>query len=248
MANKDYTIAALLILVGILLILLSVGFRIDFDNWRNVLPRLGDLATSPATRELTKEENTNTDVLPDNQKNEESAIGREREQEQEQEQENTPIVAAVPREPSTAPDSERMDMIIIPSINVSAPIITAQTYDAIELKALLDDGAVIYPSSPGFGNMGQTILMGHSAPPNWPEIKHDTIFSRTAELAEGDKIIAVYNDKTYIYSVEHSEIIEKGGDIPALANADSALVLVTCWPPGRNLKRIIVQSSLVSAE
>jgi LPXTG-site transpeptidase (sortase) family protein len=96
--------------------------------------------------------------------------------------------------------------------------------------------------------VGQTIVLGHSAPPGWPEIKHDTIFSRIAELGFGSKIVAVYNDKTYTYSTVENQIIEKGGDIPKLAAADNALVLVTCWPPGRDLKRMVVQANLVSVE
>jgi len=60
--------------------------------------------------------------------------------------------------------------------------------------------------------------------------------------------VAVYNDKTYTYSTVENQIIEKGGDIPKLAAANSALVLVTCWPPGRDLKRMVVQANLVSVE
>jgi Sortase (surface protein transpeptidase) len=113
---------------------------------------------------------------------------------------------------------------------------------------MLDSGAVVYPDSAQFGAVGQTIVLGHSAPPGWPEIKHDTIFSRIAELSFGSKIVAVYNDKTYTYSAVENRIIEKGGDIPKLAGADNVLVLVTCWPPGRDLKRMVVQADLVSVE
>jgi LPXTG-site transpeptidase (sortase) family protein len=96
--------------------------------------------------------------------------------------------------------------------------------------------------------VGQTIVLGHSAPPNWPNIKHDTIFSRIAELSFGSKIVAVYSDKTYTYSVVENRIIDKGGNIPKLARADNVLVLVTCWPPGRDLKRMVVQADLVSVD
>ncbi|MFA6376851.1 MAG: sortase, partial [Candidatus Paceibacterota bacterium] len=119
--------------------------------------------------------------------------------------------------------------------------------DTLKLKKLLDSGAVIYPTSAGLGIAGQTILLGHSAPAGWPEIKHDTIFSRIVDLVAGDKIIAVYDDKTYNYEVLQSQIIPKGGDIPSIASG-SSLVLVTCWPPGRDLKRLIVEAKLESAE
>jgi len=245
MNQKDYIIFALAVLAMILLVLLSSAGQ---DLWQS-LPKLSDLATSPATRELAKKDDlTNQSPAVNEAPPEEMA---EDELPDEQEIESPAAVAApvsVPIVPATAPDSQRSDIIIIPSINVSAPIVTPNTYDAVKLKSLLDDGAVIYPSSPGFGKNGQTILMGHSAPPNWPNIKHDTIFSRLAELGWNDKIMAVYDDRTYTYSVAYSEIIEKGGDIPPLAAADSALVLVSCWPPGRDLQRIIVQAKLDSID
>ena len=158
-------------------------------------------------------------------------------------------IAIVPAQPSTAPDAPMADIIMIPEINITAPLVTAPPgTDAAKLKKMLDSGAVVYPDSASFGGVGQTIVLGHSAPPGWPEIKHDTIFSRIAELGFGSKIVAVYNDKTYTYSAVENRIIEKGGDIPKLAGADNVLVLVTCWPPGRDLKRMVVQANLVSVE
>ncbi len=253
MSYKDYLIFALSVLALILLILMSSAGQ---DFWRS-LPKFGDLATSPATRELVKSNPPAENVAEDGAAPENGAAENETARNESfaedlpsgkefaggQDRETVPV--SVPIAPSTAPDSPRSDIVIIPSINVNAPIVTTNTDDAVKLKKLLDDGAVIYPSSPGFGKTGQTILMGHSAPPNWPEIKHDTIFSRLAELGQDDKIIVVYDDKTYTYSFSNSEIIPKGGEIPP-TSADSALVLVSCWPPGRDLQRIIVQAKLDS--
>jgi LPXTG-site transpeptidase (sortase) family protein len=165
--------------------------------------------------------------------------------------ENQPVaqeIKTVPQTPSTASDASRSDMIMISKIGVATPIITPQTTDAVQLKKLLDSGAILYPDSAVFGALGQAIVLGHSAPPGWPVIKHDTIFSRLAELVAGDKVVVVYNDRTYNYTVIQSEIIEAGGDIPAMAQGGSSLALVTCWPPGRNLKRFVVQASLDSVE
>ncbi len=242
-----------LILAAMLLVVFSLGVMINSGDWQKAVPRFGDLVTSPAIKNLT----INKQAGQEEQSQNEHIAEKETAAEQEIEpvnsvgeiKEDSDFVAAAPSRPATAPDSDRADIIVIPAIGITAPLISPpDNTNAAELKALLDDGAIIYPDSVSFGKDGQTIVLGHSAPPNWPEIKHDTIFSRIAELNFNDKIIAVYNDRTYTYSVKHSEIVAKGADIPKMENTNNELVLVTCWPPGRDLKRIIVQAELDSVD
>jgi len=248
MSYKDYIIFALSVLALALLILMSPAGQ---DFWRS-LPKFSDLATSPATRELAENEAPENSAPPANSAPETTAdlsAGEDLQAPASGENVDEAEIAVVPAQPSTAPAAPMADIIMIPEINITAPLVTpAPGVDAVKLKKMLDSGAVVYPGSAPFGGAGQTIVLGHSAPPGWPEIKHDTIFSRIAELGFGSKIVAVYNDKTYTYSTVENRIIEKGGDIPKLADADNALVLVTCWPPGRDLKRMVVQANLVSVE
>jgi len=70
----------------------------------------------------------------------------------------------------------RRDMLTIPGINVTAPIITAKTDDPEVISGLLDSGVVLYPGSAPFGGSGQTVILGHSAPTGWPRIKYDWVF------------------------------------------------------------------------
>lgn len=246
---KNYIIAGLGALALLLFILIGSGFRFDGGDWRKYAPKWGDLATSPMTRDLAQKETPEdvaapTDEMPPEDVDPSLTADSEPEM---------PVpeisMATVPPQPSTAPNAGQADIIMIPEINITAPLVTpAPGTDAVKLKKMLDDGAVIYPDSAPFGGVGQTIVLGHSAPPGWPEIKHDTIFSRIAELSFGSKIVAVHDDKTYTYSAVENRIIEKGGDIPKLARTDNVLVLVTCWPPGRDLKRMVVQADLVSVD
>lgn len=248
MSYKDYIIFALSVLALALLILMSPAGQ---DFWRS-LPKFSDLATSPATRELAENKTPENSAPPADSAPEITAdlpVGEEFQAPAFEENVDEAEIAIVPAQPSTAPDAPMADIIMIPEINITAPLVTAPPgTDAAKLKKMLDSGAVVYPDSAQFGAVGQTIVLGHSAPPGWPEIKHDTIFSRIAELSFGSKIVAVYNDKTYTYSAVENRIIEKGGDISKLAGADNVLVLVTCWPPGRDLKRMVVQADLVSVE
>ena len=115
-----------------------------------------------------------------------------------------------------------------------------------DVHKTLDNGVVHFPDSVLPGQKGQIIVLGHSAPPNWPDIKYDNVFSRLNELEKGDEVFVYFDHKEYIYSVETKVFLEIGQDIPKndLTNANNMLVLVSCWPPGKNIKRIALEASL----
>jgi LPXTG-site transpeptidase (sortase) family protein len=148
--------------------------------------------------------------------------------------------------PKPARSTQTADTISIPKINVFAPIVTAKTSDLTQLHALLDLGAVLYPASAVFGTVGQTILLGHSAPSDWPKIKHDTLFSRLNELAPGDMIRVHYAGQTYDYLIDSSQIIEKGANSDQIRDSTSALILLTCFPAGHDQKRLEVVAKLAA--
>ncbi len=142
--------------------------------------------------------------------------------------------------------SEKENSIEIPDIAIFSPISFPVSTDADVLAESLDKGVVYYPGSVKPGEKGQIIILGHSAPINWPKIKHDWVFSDLEKLVEGSKIFLYLDHKEYIYYVQEKSIIKKGQDISSidLTNNDNTLVLVSCWPPGKNLQRIAVQAKL----
>jgi len=139
--------------------------------------------------------------------------------------------------------SEKENSIEIPKIEVEAPLVFAENFTANPRK-FLDLGAVYYPGSALPGETGQTIILGHSAPPGWPKIKHDWIFSKVSDLLEGDEIIIYFNHQKIVYRVTKKDILEKGAEVPAnsLTDSNNVLVLLSCWPPGKNIKRIAVEA------
>src|SRR3989344_1487238 len=93
------------------------------------------------------------------------------------------------KESKVYPYSAKNNSIEIPSINISAPIVMSQSTDAKVLTKNLDSGVVYYPNSVLPGESGQIVVLGHSAPPNWPKIKYDWVFSEINNLNMGDQII-----------------------------------------------------------
>jgi len=142
--------------------------------------------------------------------------------------------------------TDKQNTLEIPKISISVPIIFANSTDAKSLDKDLDKGTVYYPGSVYPGQVGQIVILGHSAPPGWPTIKHDWVFTDLNDLQPGDKIFIDLNNKQYTYIVKQKTIIKKGADIPndPSFSDKNILTLISCWPPGKNYQRITVQAEL----
>ncbi|MCU0653395.1 MAG: sortase [Candidatus Pacebacteria bacterium] len=149
---------------------------------------------------------------------------------------------------TTTPDTiskPRRDMITIPKMGVTAPIITSQTADNDVIHSLLDSGVVLYPGSAPFGTEGgQTVLLGHSAPTGWPKIKYDWVFSKLNLLEEGDMVVITYDNQTRYYKVVKTRVVTPQAGVPEPTVKGNSLMLVTCWPPGKDLKRMAVEATI----
>ncbi len=166
----------------------------------------------------------------------------------------------IPVEPSNSPEptlipdlsfeySEKENSIEIPKISVEAPIIFVDKNDNKAYHDSLEKGVLHYPLSAFPGEVGTTIILGHSSSPNWPKVNYDWVFGRLNELSANDEIFIIYNHRKYIYQVIETKIISKGDDVPSEANdPGSTLYLLSCWPPGRDLNRIIVKATLISGK
>ena len=142
------------------------------------------------------------------------------------------------------PYSDKENSLEIPRIGITSPLIIAQSANNIALEKDLDKGVVYYPGSVLPGEAGQIVVLGHSAPPNWPHIKHDWVFSDINNLNMNDQIILYFNNKQYIYLVKKKNIIQKGQELAFDGASHNMLTIVSCWPPGKDYQRIAVQAEL----
>jgi LPXTG-site transpeptidase (sortase) family protein len=141
---------------------------------------------------------------------------------------------------------DKENSIEIPKIGISAPLIIAEDRNEKNLDDELDKGVVLFPTSVLPDQTGRIIILGHSAPANWPKIKYDWVFSRLNELEDKDEIIFYFNHQKYTYYVNKKTFLQKGEEIPAaLPGSENTLLLVSCWPSGKNIQRIVVESSLI---
>jgi len=139
---------------------------------------------------------------------------------------------------------DKENSIEIAKIEISAPLVITDSLDENVLHGLLDEGVLLFPTSVLPGEKGQTVILGHSAPERWPKIKYDWVFSRLDELVEGDEIIIYFNHEKLDYIVRGKYFLERGEEIPENNNepADNILILISCWPPGKDIRRIAVKA------
>jgi LPXTG-site transpeptidase (sortase) family protein len=135
--------------------------------------------------------------------------------------------------------------ITISALNIIAPIVETGGTNEKEYREALDRGVVHFPGTPYPGEKGMTVLLGHSAPPGWPKIKHDWVFTDINDLKEGDEIEVCYNNVLTVYTVvddvDGKRIYEVGEDVPPLYHireGKKEAVLMSCWPPGSSESRI----------
>lgn len=134
--------------------------------------------------------------------------------------------------------------ISIPKINIEAPIIFVNSTQPKDFLKPLKEGVTHYPSALP-GESGRTIILGHSAPSGWPKINYDWVFSNLNKLERGDEVFIFFNNQKYRYLVKEKIFLRKGQDLPS-QNSDSELILISCWPPGIDNKRIGVLAELQS--
>lgn len=148
---------------------------------------------------------------------------------------------------------ETSTFLEIPEIEIEAPIVfidkdcEKENCDKDYGKAL-KKGVLHYPESPFLEKGEVTIILGHSAPPNWPKIYYDWIFNDLNSLAPGDEVYIYFEKEKYVFLVQEKFFLEVGQDVPtqALTESETMLVLISCWPPGRDSQRIAVSAKLIN--
>lgn len=142
--------------------------------------------------------------------------------------------------------------LIIPKINVDVPVDynTTPGYDA-QMKAM--ENGVAYFGIPGAnskpGQIGNTVLSGHSSNDIIDQGSYKFIFARLDQLTNGDTIYVNYNSKRYSYTVTKKEVVKPTEVSKLVYPTDKPiLTLITCTPLGTSLNRLLVTAEQVSPD
>lgn len=143
--------------------------------------------------------------------------------------------------------------LIIPKINVDVPVVYDTKPDQnSQLKAM--ESGVAWFGIPGAnsrpGQIGNTVLSGHSSNDLFDPGDYKFIFARLDQLAQGDTFYVNYLGTRYTYSITKKEVV-KPTDVHKLVydtNGKPIMTLITCVPLGTAQNRLLVTAEQVSPD
>lgn len=138
--------------------------------------------------------------------------------------------------------------LLIPKIDVKAPIIWGSAADETSMLASLQKGVAHYgfTAYPSDGQ-GNVFIAGHSSYLIWDKGKYKDVFANLDRLVTGDQAAVTYKGLVYIYQVTNTKVVQPTDTSVLAQTADPTLTLMTCVPVGTSKNRLIVSFKLVSA-
>lgn len=134
--------------------------------------------------------------------------------------------------------------VIIPSLEVRVPIVFSTSN---EEKLIIEDlrkGLSHRLGTANPGEKGNVFLAGHSSNYPWERGDYNQVFNSLGKLEKDDVIYVDYGGKRYTYVVTEKQVVETT-DISVMdATQDYRMSIMTCYPPGTLLKRLIIISEL----
>lgn len=142
--------------------------------------------------------------------------------------------------------------LIIPKINVDVPVIYGVGYDQHSQLEAMKKG-VAHFSIPGAnsvpGQIGNTVLSGHSSNDLFDPGDYKFIFAQLDKLQKGDSIYVNYESVRYTYTVTKKEVVlPTQVDKLIYKTNKPMLTLITCTPLGTAEKRLLVTAEQVAPD
>ncbi|MBS7346624.1 MAG: sortase [Candidatus Sacchiramonaceae bacterium] len=142
--------------------------------------------------------------------------------------------------------------LIIPKINVDVPVVYGVGNDQKSQLDAMNQG-VAHFSIPGAssvpGQVGNTVLSGHSSNDLFDSGNYKFIFAQLDRLEEDDIIYANYDSVRYSYKITEKKVVMPT-DVQALIypTEKPILTLITCTPLGTAEKRLLVIAEQISPD
>ena len=146
--------------------------------------------------------------------------------------------------------------IIIPRLGKNIPLVDVMIESHPDYEVMhetfmeeLKKWVVRYPGTARPGEVGNVFIFGHSSNYPWIQSEYNDVFALLDQLQDGDEITIYYYQKKYTYRVTDRATV-KPGDVQTLQKRDpnkKELSLMTCWPVGTTLERLLIFAELVEA-
>ena len=142
--------------------------------------------------------------------------------------------------------------IIIPKINIDAPVIYGAASDVKSQSKAMEKG-VAHFSIPGAsavpGEVGNAVFAAHSSNDAFASGDYKFVFAQNEKLTKGDVIYMNYKGKRYTYKITSTEVVMPTEVSKVQINTNKPmLTLVSCVPLGTAEKRLLIFAEQISPD
>jgi len=140
--------------------------------------------------------------------------------------------------------------IIIPKINLEVPVVfDLGSIQEEDIQNALEDGVVHFASSPNPGEIGNSVIVGHSSNNILNAGKYKFAFVLLKRLEVEDTFFVQRDGVRYTYKIYEKRIVPPS-EVSVLQTQDRAntMTLITCDPPGTSINRLIVVAEQISPD
>ena len=138
--------------------------------------------------------------------------------------------------------------IIVPKIGANSKIIQdVDPYNSAEYQKSLTQGVAHAKGTALPGDIGNTFLFAHSSDNFYNANRYNSVFYLLNKVENDDKFYLVKDKELYEYSVSEKVIVDPD-QVQYLTDTSGTeqATLMTCWPPGTTLQRLIIVGNLDS--
>jgi sortase A len=140
--------------------------------------------------------------------------------------------------------------IIIPKINLEVPVVyDVNSIDEQAIQNGLEQGVVHYPASPEPGEIGNTVIVGHSSNNILNSGKYKFAFVLLKRLEVEDTFFVHKDGVRYTYKIYDKKIVPPTDtSVLGVAEKPNTITLITCDPPGTSINRLIIVAEQISPD
>jgi len=151
------------------------------------------------------------------------------------------------QEPQKLEPANKEFSLVVPKIQATAPIIkNVNPFDSDVYQRALTKGIAHAQGTDFPGEENNIFLFSHSSEDFYEASRYNSIFYLLHRLTKDDKIIIYYQGKKHTYQVTKKQIVSPEAVQYLQETGSEYLRLMTCWPPGTTLKRLLITARPVS--
>lgn len=140
------------------------------------------------------------------------------------------------------------DVLLIPSLSITAPIKYIEKKGEVVYQAALAEGVVHYPGTALPGELGNVYIFGHSSDVVWSRGAYKTVFASLTQIKNGELIyVTDHTGQQYVYEVVETKVVAPNdlSVVSQFEKKEKYLSLQTSYPLGTALKRFVVLAKLL---